>query len=80
MIVSTENKPPVGGIGGSIHDWERSLDPWHKDAFVGVPIARAQIDSFANKGERKSGWLALDSWGNPLGFVADGTEMKDAKD
>lgn len=75
MIVSETQKPPVGGMGGSIHDWERSLDPWHKDAFKGVSVDGKQIDAFANKGDRQNGWMALDWCGNPLGFVADGAEF-----
>jgi hypothetical protein len=77
MKVDANTKPPVGGMGGSIWDWERSLDPWHKDAFKGVPVDEKQIDAFANTGERQAGWMALDAVGNPLGFVADGTEMND---
>jgi hypothetical protein len=76
MKVDKDTKPPVGGMGGSIHDWERSSDPWHKDAFKGVPVDEKQIDAFANRGERKEGWMALDWCGNPLGFVPDGEEFE----
>lgn len=58
-------------MGGAIHDWERGLDPWHKDAFTGVPVD----SSFANQGERKEGWFALDGWGNVIGFLPDGAEL-----
>ncbi len=60
-------KPPLGGLGGSIHDWERSLDPWHADAFPVEFRGSAPV-----KGERRKGWMALDAWGNPLMFLADG--------
>lgn len=59
-------KPVVGGMGGSVWDWERGLDPWHRDAFPDelkeqVPLC----------GERKEGWLALDAWGNVIGWQPD---------
>lgn len=73
MKVDKDNKPPVGGMGGSIHDWERSSDPWHVDAFKG--IGGISADEWANKGKRADGWMALDWCGNSLGFVADGTEL-----
>lgn len=63
-------KPPLGGLGGCIHDWERSLDPWHKDAFP---------DEFKHlapkQGERAKGWMALDTWKNPVMFVPDGERV-----
>lgn len=68
QIVSADWKPPVGGMGGSVHDWERALSPWHADAFPDEFKDRAP-----EKGERKHGWMALDFWGNAIGFVADGT-------
>lgn len=77
MKVDENTKPPVGGMGGSIHDWERGKDPFHKDAFKGVPIDEKQIDAIANHGERQSGWYALDAWGNQISFVPDGTEFKE---
>lgn len=46
--------------------WERSLDPWHADAFP---------DGFKHAGtggKRKAGWMGLDWVGNPLIFIADG--------
>lgn len=67
-IVGPDWKPPVGGMGGAIHDWERGLDPWHGDAFPWE-----FKDSIPNTGERKGGWFALDYWKNEIGFLADGT-------
>lgn len=59
-------KPPTGGMGGSIHDWERGLDPWHRDAF---PVElQSQIP---DTGRRRAGWFALDAWGNQIGFELD---------
>ena len=68
MIVNEHSELPVGGMGGSIHSWERGLDPWHRDAFpspFGV-IAPNQDE------QRKSGWFALDGFGNPIAFISDG--------
>lgn len=72
MIVTSDTKPPLGLMGGSIHDWERGKDPFSRecmpdefqDYFPNVPAAR--------------GWLALDYWGNAIGFVADGATIKDS--
>jgi hypothetical protein len=72
MIISETQKPPVGGMGGSVHDWERGLDPWHEEAFEGLPTPLG-----CTKGERKGGWFALDAYGNQIGFVADGEEYPD---
>lgn len=70
MTSGPEQKPPVGGMGGSIHDWERSLDPWHSDAFPDEFKTAAP-----HKGARRKGWMALDAWGNPLMFLADGDRI-----
>jgi hypothetical protein len=69
LIVTEKDKPPIGGMGGCIHDWVRSRDPFHADAFPADLKHAALV-----QGERRSGWLALDAWGNPIGFVADGDE------
>lgn len=69
MKVSSEEKPPVGGMGGSVHDWERSLDPFHRDAMPD------EVKSAFPSGERRKGWMALDGFGNAIGFVADGTAL-----
>lgn len=70
MIISSEQKPPMNGLGGVIHSFERGLDPWHRDAFP------EEFKNHApNQDDRKQGWFALDAWGNPIAFVADGTEI-----
>lgn len=74
MITTSEAQKPPGKafFGGFYGDnWERALDPWHRDAFP---------DEFKNsapnqKGPRASGWFLLDAWGNPLVFVPDGTQF-----
>ena len=66
-LVRPDEKPPVGGMGGSIHDWERGSDPWHRDAFPDE-----FKDSAPSQGARADGWYALDWCGNVIGFVADG--------
>lgn len=85
MIVSKDNKPPVGGMGGTVHDWERSSSPWHVDAFKGTGLTDEQLDNAVcvgaakgvERGVRQEGWMALDYWGNPVGFVPDGTEIQE---
>ena len=71
MIVSEDNKPPVGGMGGSVHDWKRGLDPFHSSAFPD------EFKPLFSKGKRSSGWLGLDWVGNIIAWVPDGTEIKD---
>jgi len=66
MKIDQSNKPPIGGMGGSIHDWERGEDPWHKDAFPDE--FKEQIST---TGVRKKGWFALDWCGNIIGFEPD---------
>lgn len=69
MITSPNEKPPLGLMGGSVHDWERAKDPFHADA------APDEFKSQFKQGERLSGWMALDWCGNAIGFVPDGTEV-----
>lgn len=57
------DKPPIGGMGGSIQDWEWGKDPFHRDAF---PTEFQQIVDYI--GPRREGWLALDAWGNVVAF------------
>jgi len=85
VIVSKDKKPPVGGMGGSIHDWERGLSPWHVDAFATTGLSDKQLDNAicvgvakgVERGVRQEGWFALDWCGNQIAFVPDGTEIKD---
>ena len=52
--------------------YERSLDPWHRDAFPpGLEhVAPVQTNP------RTSGWMALDWCGNALDFFPDGSEVE----
>lgn len=68
QFVGAAWKPPVGGMGGSIHDWERGLSPWHRSAF---PDELA--DQAPEQGDITEGWYALDWCGNQIGFIADGS-------
>lgn len=52
----------------SVDHWERSLDPWHTDAFP------AELKHAGTSGERKAGWMGCDWCGNPVMFIPDGTE------
>jgi len=72
VIVTKDQAPPTGGMGGAIHKWERGLDPWHRDSFEGLG-AEVQDQAPNQEGERKSGWYAVDYCGNTIGFVTDGS-------
>jgi hypothetical protein len=84
MISSKDEKPPVGGLGGSIHDWERGLSPWHVDAFKGTGVSDTQLDNAVcvgvargvERGVRQEGWFAVNGWGDYIGFVPDGTDVE----
>jgi hypothetical protein len=69
MKVTSDTKPPLGGMGGSIHDWERAKDPFHADAMP------EQFKRLFDSGKRRHGWMALDAFGNAIAFVADGTDL-----
>jgi hypothetical protein len=71
MITSKNQKPPIEKMHRSVVDFERSLDPWHEDAFP------AELREAGTTGKRQEGWMALDWCGNPLGFIPDGTEYPD---
>lgn len=74
ITVGPETPPPVGGMGGSIHSWERDWDPWHKDAFP-LHLQYAAPE----QGERRMGWSALDGAGNVIHWIPDGTKLKDPR-
>lgn len=57
-----DGQPLTGGMGGSVHKWEKGFDPFHADAF---------LDKFKHAGvtgARRDGWFALDAFGNPIGW------------
>lgn len=66
MIISEENKPQKPYP--TVTEWERSLDPWHRDAFPD------EFKDYGTNGKRKSGWMGVDWVGNPIVFIPDGTE------
>lgn len=68
MIISPTQQPPPRDY---VDAWERGLDPWHADAFIGTPAE----GMFERDPERKQGWYALDWCGNVIGFIPDGTEI-----
>lgn len=55
--------PPVPEYGDH---WERSLDPWHRDAFPDE-----FKESAPHQKERNEGWMLIDWCGNAIGFVPD---------
>lgn len=71
IVIGPETPPPLDRVNSSVHGFERGQDPWHRDAFP------EDFKAFApNRGERQSGWLALDWCGNVIGFFCDGTVFK----
>ena len=73
MIVVSETQPPPDHP--LVDEWERGLDPWHPDAFVGTPAE----GMFTDREPRKTGWYALDWVKNVIGFIPDGHEYHDDK-
>ena len=71
IIVSETQQPIVKSFYQPDH-FERALDPWHPDAFPG----EFKLISGLSTGVRKSGWMAVDWVGNPLGFYPDGMEIE----
>lgn len=68
-IITASEKPPVGGMGGSVHAWERGTHPFSR---------RALPDAFkyaAPAAPQEEGWIALDWAGNMINFVSDGDEI-----
>ena len=66
---SEKLRPPPTWYGD---EYERTLDPWHRDAFP-PELAHAAPNQTS---PRAAGWMALDCIGNPLGFIPDGTEVE----
>jgi hypothetical protein len=56
--------------------WERGMDPWHPDAFRGIeelePLPRCESP-------RASGWFEVDWCGNEVGWLPDGTVIRDVE-
>lgn len=48
---------------------ERSKDPFHSDAFP------AEFKHAGTDGERREGWMLIDWYENPIGFIPDGTPL-----
>ena len=67
--IGPDEKPPVGGMGGSIHDWKRGIDPFHPSQ---LPEDIQELMPKAD-GPPAAGWMALDAVGNEIGFLPDGT-------
>lgn len=72
MIVDSSNPPPLVAC---VFYWERTLDPWHAEAF---PQEFKQ--SAPNQGPRAEGWGGIDHAENEIVFIADGTEYPDHDD
>lgn len=70
IITSETQEPPLDKMPGWVERFERDLDPWHEGAFP------PEFKEAGTGGDRRAGWMALDHWGNPVGFIPDGTEYK----
>lgn len=77
-MITDKNTPPEVPSYGSY--WERSKDPFHVDAlpkdinlenivFVGAKLTK--------ENPRKEGWMLIDWCENPIGFIPDGTLIKE---
>lgn len=64
-VVDINHRPPPHCFYGD--SYERGLDPFHADAFIGTPAAGC-----GSNGKRAAGWFLLDAWGNQIGFYPDG--------
>lgn len=71
-VTGPDQKPAPHPFYGD--NYERGSDPWHPSAFVGTPAEGRMGDE---KAPRREGWFLLDAWGNEIGWVPDGTELKD---
>lgn len=69
MKTGPDIHPPVGILGGTVHSYERGIDPWHAEAFP------EPFSTIMPKGERRHGWFALDGVGNQIVFIPDGTDL-----
>jgi hypothetical protein len=66
--------------------FERTSDPFHPSAFAEALGGKKKssvtilvgVGAQSNKGPRKEGWMAIDWCENPIGFIADGTEIDGA--
>lgn len=74
ITISPTQPPPVGLMGGSVHRWERSLDPFRPAAMP------AEFRHRVPKPKVETGWMAEDYWGNPIGFATDGSTLEVADD
>ena len=59
------DKPPVGGMGGSIDDWERGVDPFARAAMP------SEFQHLFPDEPAREGWRAIDWCGNIIGFLPD---------
>lgn len=68
-IITPKEKPPLGLMGGSVHDYERGKDPFAREC-----MPPEFQDRFPDK-PAATGWLALDWCGNVIAFAQDGHRL-----
>jgi hypothetical protein len=64
--ISPNEKPPLGLLGGSVHDYERGIDPFSRECMP------SEFQHHFPDKPASTGWLALDWCGNIIGFAQDG--------
>lgn len=64
--ITPKEKPPLGLLGGSVHDWDRGKHPFAREC-----MPPEFQDQFPDK-PASTGWLAIDWCGNVIGFAQDG--------
>lgn len=67
--ITPKEKPPLGLMGGSVHDYERGKDPFAREC-----MPPEFQDRFPDKPAAR-GWLALDWCGNVIAFAQDGHRL-----
>lgn len=70
QIVVSESQAPMAL--SYIDFWERGVDPWHPDSFVGTPMEGV----LKNTAPRKGGWQGIDYAGNIVAWHSDGETVE----
>jgi hypothetical protein len=70
--------PPPLPIGYGCAYYERTEDPFHVDALPTDMPADTMVVAIGGQfkdGPRQQGWMQIDWYENPIGFIADGEEF-----
>jgi hypothetical protein len=69
-VITSKEKPPLGLLGGSVHDYERGKDPFARECMP------EEFQALFPDQPASTGWLALDWCGNVIGFARDGNTIE----